>query len=96
MRKYEAMLIFDSASSSDSVKDFVKKVLSENHSKILSEESIGIKKMAYPIDKKDRGFYYLLEFETEPSCIDKIKKDFNFKEEIVRYMFNHLDEPNEL
>ena len=68
-----------------------KKVLTDNGAEILSEEAWGLKKMAYAIQKKSTGFYYLVEFKAEPSVIKTLETAFRRDEKVIRFQTVKLD-----
>ena len=68
-----------------------KGLLTENGAEILNEETWGLKKMAYAIDKKSTGFYCLLEFKAEPSVIKTLETGYRRDERIIRFMTVKLD-----
>ena len=72
MNQYETVFILTPVLSDEQMKETVakfKKVLTDKGAEILNEETWGLKKMAYAIQKKSTGFYCLLEFKAEPSVI---------------------------
>jgi small subunit ribosomal protein S6 len=58
---------------------------------MLNEEAWGLKKMAYAIQKKSTGFYFLFEFKAEPSVVDKLETTFRREEKVIRFMTVKLD-----
>ncbi len=69
MNQYETVFILTPVLSDDQAKETVAKfaaLLKKNGAEIINEENWGLKKMAYAIDKKSTGFYYLIEFKAEP------------------------------
>ena len=66
MNHYEAVFILNPVLSEDQVKETVKKfedfLISEG-SEIISVEHWGLKKLAYPIQNKQSGFYNLIDFK---------------------------------
>ncbi len=68
-----------------------KKVLTDNGAEVLNEETWGLKKMAYAIDKKSTGFYCLLEFKAEPTVINKLEVAYRREEKVIRFMTVKLD-----
>ena len=54
--------------------------LKENGCKIINEESWGLKKLAYPIQKKNNGYYFLIEFEGKGEIVNKL--DINYKRDV--------------
>jgi small subunit ribosomal protein S6 len=59
--------------------------------KIINEEVWGLKKLAYQIQHKSTGFYNLLEYEAEPSVIDKLETEFRRDESVMRFLTVTLD-----
>ncbi len=53
---------------------------------ILHEENWGLKKLAYPIQKKTTGFYYLIEFKTEGQFIGKLETEYRRDERVIRFL----------
>ena len=94
MNQYETVFILTPVLSDDQMKEAVakfKKVLTDKGAEILNEETWGLKKMAYAIQKKSTGFYNLLEFKAEPQVIDVLETAFRRDEKVIRYMTVKLD-----
>jgi small subunit ribosomal protein S6 len=80
--------------SDDQVKEAVKKylaLLKENGAEIVFEESWGLKKLAYPIQKKNNGFYHLIEFAAEGTVISTLETAFKRDEKLIRFLTVKLD-----
>ena len=76
MNKYETVFILTPVLSDDQMKETVEKfkgVLTKAGAEIISEENWGLKKLAYPIDKKTTGFYELIEFNAAPETIKTLE-----------------------
>ena len=58
---------------------------------ILNEEAWGLKKLAYNIQKKSSGFYYLVEFKGEPTIVNTLETGYRRDEKVLRYMTVKLD-----
>ncbi len=58
---------------------------------IVHEENWGLRKLAYPIQKKSTGFYYMIEFRAEGSLIQKIEIEFKRDERIIRFLVVGLE-----
>jgi len=65
--------------------------LKDKKAKILNEEFWGLKKLKYPIQKKNTGFYYLIEFEAEGSAISELEVLFKRDERVMRWLTIRLD-----
>jgi ribosomal protein S6 len=68
-----------------------KALLTEKGAELLNEENWGMKKMAYPIQKKSTGFYTLLEFKAEPEVIERLEVAYRRDERVLRYLTVKLD-----
>jgi small subunit ribosomal protein S6 len=92
---YESVFILTPVLSDDQAKEAAKKIkkkLSDLKAKVVHEEHWGMRKLAYPIQKKTTGFYHLFEFTSERSDIvtqreTALKRD----ERVLRYLTVKLD-----
>ena len=66
-------------------------VITENGGQIVSEEDWGLRKLAYPIQKKTTGFYYLIEFEGEGDLIEKLETQYRRDERVIRFLTFRMD-----
>ena len=89
MNQYETVFILTPVLSEPQMKEAVEKfkgILTSEGAEIINEENWGMKKLAYPIEKKTTGFYQLLEFKAEPSVIEKLEINFRRDERVIRYL----------
>ena len=94
MNQYETVFILTPVLSDEQMKEAVTKfktLLTDNGAEILNEETWGLKKMAYAIQKKSTGFYCLLEFKAEPSVVDTLEIGFRRDEKVIRFLTVKLD-----
>ena len=77
MNQYETVFILTPVLSESQVKETVdkfRKVITDNGGEIIHEEDWGLKKLAYPIQKKSTGFYHLFQFQIEGDGIEYSEK----------------------
>jgi len=89
LNHYETVFIATPVLSDIQMKEAVKKfkkILTDQGAKIVHEENWGLKKLAYPIQKKSTGFYYLIEFEGEGKVVDKLETEYRRDERIIRFL----------
>lgn len=95
MNNYETVFILNPVLSDDQAKDAVekfKKVLTKGKAEVINVEQWGLKKMAYPIQKKSTGFYNLIEFATENTgIINALETEFRRDESVMRFLTTVLD-----
>jgi len=91
---YETVFIMTPVLSDDQMKEAVKKfevLLNEKGCEIIFSDNWGMRKLAYPIQKKTTGFYHLFEFKAEPSVIRDLEISFKRDERILRFLTVKLD-----
>ncbi len=94
MNQYETVFIMTPVLSDEQMKEAVKKYqdfLKEKGAEIVHEEHWGLKKLAYPIQKKSTGFYHLIEFKNEGEIIRDLEIAFKRDERILRFLTVKLD-----
>ena len=94
MKNYETVFILNPVLSDDQAKDTVDKfvkVLTKAKASVINVEQWGLKKMAYPIQKKSTGFYNLLEFTAAPETIQTLETEFRRDESVMRFLTTVLD-----
>ncbi len=94
LKNYEVLFILTPLLNESQMQETVEKfrqVLKENGADIIHEESWGLKKLAYPIQKKNMGFYQLFEFQGPTTIVDTLELAFRRDEKIVRFLTTVLD-----
>ncbi|HQO49803.1 MAG TPA: 30S ribosomal protein S6 [Bacteroidales bacterium] len=94
MNQYETVFIVTPVLSEEQMKEAVKKYqdyLAENGAEIVHEEHWGMRKLAYPIQKKSTGFYHLVEFKADGNLIADLETQLKRDERIIRFLTVKLD-----
>lgn len=99
VNRYETVFILTPVLSDDQVRETVKKVeerLSNAGAKVIHREDWGLRKLAYPIQKKSTGFYTLLEYELEGVQLADFELFMKRDERVIRFLTvkmekNHID-----
>ena len=94
LKSYETVFIATPVLSDVQMKEAVSKYISlikENGGEVVYEEDWGLRKLAYPIQKKTTGFYYLVEFKAEPSFINVLETQYRRDERIIRFLTFAMD-----
>ena len=76
MQQYESVIILTPLLSEDAAKETIakfKNILTEGGAEIVAEDNWGLKKLAYPIQKKTTGFYHLTEFKAPGGLIQQLE-----------------------
>ena len=94
MNNYELMVIFTPVLSDDEFKAAQKKftgLVTDNGGQIVSENPWGLKSLAYPIQKKTTGLYWVVEFIAPSDFNEKLKIQLLRDESVLRHLVTKLD-----
>jgi len=94
MQHYELMVIFTPVLSEEEYKAAQKKYTSfvtENGGEVVHENPWGLKSLAYPIQKKTTGLYWVMEYKAPSDFNEKLKTQLLRDESVLRHMFTALD-----
>ena len=94
INQYETVLILTPVLLQEQVDEAVakfRKILTENGAIIVYENNWGLRKLAYPIQKKNTGFYFLFEFKAEGTLIEKLEVEYKRDERVMRFLTIALD-----
>ncbi len=92
--QYETVFIITPVLSDAQMKETVQKfkdLLTERGAEMVHEENWGLKKLAYPIQKKSTGFYHLIEYQAEGALIDEMETEIKRDERVMRFLTVKLD-----
>ncbi|HLR00300.1 MAG TPA: 30S ribosomal protein S6 [Sphingobacterium sp.] len=94
MQQYESVIILTPLLSEEVAKETIEKfktILTEGGAEIVAEDNWGLKKLAYPIQKKTTGFYHLTEFKAPGDLIQKLELEYKRDERVMRFLTVALD-----
>ncbi len=94
VNQYETVFILTPVLSEDQVKETVKtyeKLIKDNGGEMVNRENWGMRKLAYPIQKKSTGFYNLFEYRVDGSYIEKLEVLLKRDEKVMRFLTVKLD-----
>ena len=94
IKQYETVFIATPVLSDSQMKEAVAaytELITNNGGEIVYQEDWGLKQLAYPIQKKTTGFYYLIEFKAEPQFIAKLETQYRRDERIISFLTFAMD-----
>lgn len=94
LKNYETVFILTPVLSDQQTKDAVDKyrnLITSQGGEVINLENMGLKQLAYPIQKKSNGFYVLIEFKAEPAFIRTLEIEYKRDERIMRFLTTALD-----
>lgn len=92
--QYETVFILTPILSEAQMRDAVDKfrnLLTETGAELVHEEDWGLRKLAYPIQKKNTGYYHLFEYKSAGTLIDTLETEFRRDERVMRFLTVSLD-----
>lgn len=94
LQSYELMVIFTPVLADDDYKNAQKKFndfIKEHGGEIVNSDGWGLRSLAYPIDKKTTGLYWLVEYKAPTDLNHKMEIQMNRDENVMRHMITRLD-----
>ena len=94
IKQYETVFIATHVLSEAQMKEAAAKYtkyITDRGGEIVSEENWGLKQLAYPINKKTTGFYYLIEFKADTQLIARLETQYRRDERIMRFLTFAMD-----
>ena len=94
MQNYELMVIFTPVLSEEEFRSAQKKftaLVTDNGGTVEHENPWGLKSLAYPIQKKTTGLYWVMEYTAPSDFNEKLKIQLLRDESVLRHMFTALD-----
>lgn len=94
LNQYETVFIITPVLSEAQMKEAVEKVhtfLKDNNAEIVHQENWGLRKLAFPIQKKSTGFYNLVEFKADSELIAKFETELRRDERIIRFLTTKME-----
>lgn len=94
MYHYETVFILNPVLSKSQIEETVnnyKNFIREFEAEIIATENWGLKKLAYPINRKTSGFYHLIEYKSTGELVENLELQFRRDERVLRFLTVKLD-----
>ncbi len=89
MRNYENLVIVKPTLTAEEIQAAVKNVediITSNGGEIAATDAMGMRKLAYPIEKNERGYYHVIYYSVAPAAIAEIERRFRINEDLLRFV----------
>jgi small subunit ribosomal protein S6 len=99
MKHYELLFVVKPTLTEEEVKakfDFIKGVMEKNGCEIKAVKDMGVRKLAYEIEKYERGHYFVLYYTAAPSSLEEILRNLRLTEEIIRFLNMKFEKKKEI
>jgi len=89
VQKYECVFILRADLPEDEMRRRVERVgaiVAERGGKVTLEDHWGVRKLAYEIEKQNKGDYMLMRFESEGSAVAEVDKFLRLDDQVMRHL----------
>ncbi len=94
MNQYETVIVLTPLLSEEVAKEAIAKftnILKDGGAEIIAEDNWGLRKLAYPIEKKANGFFHLTEYKAGGELVSKLELELKRDERVLRFLTVRLD-----
>tara|TARA_Y100000590_G_scaffold468086_1_gene649323 strand:+ start:10812 stop:11183 length:372 start_codon:yes stop_codon:yes gene_type:complete len=88
-KQYELVMVISPAVDSDEATSTVENIhgiISSNGGSLISQNTWGMKRLAYPINEYTEGNYFFTEFESDPSTTQVLENALRLSENVIRHL----------
>lgn len=88
MNRYETVCIVRPDIAEDAIKGIIQKASSSLEGAggtVVRVDEWGRRKLAYPIQKKGEGYYFVLQYTSSPEASKEVERLFKLSEDVLRY-----------
>ena len=99
MRHYENLVIVKPTLTEEETKASIaaiEEVLTSNGAEIIARDEMGTKKLAYPIQKSERGYFHVVYYTMAPSSVVEVERRFRINEDLLRFVTIKYDSKREV
>lgn len=64
----------------------IKEVLTKEGAELVGTNDMGMRKLAYPVQKNDRGYYTVLFYKAEGTVITELERNLKINEEVIKFL----------
>ena len=95
LNKYESIYIINPEVEEQGIKELVEKfntLIETEGGKVSETQEWGLKRLAYPIQKKEQGYYVLVNFEAKPESIVELERVYKITDSVMKFITIRKDE----
>lgn len=99
MRHYENLVIVKPTFTAEEIQAniaAIEEVITSNGGEIAATSPMGMRKLAYPINKNERGYYHVIYYTIAPAAISEIERRFRINENLLRFITIKYDKKREI
>jgi len=89
MNNYETLYVLKPTLTDEETAANIEKIeaiLVKNGAEILATDKMGMRRLAYPVEKNERGVYTIVYYKAEGTLINELERNLKFNEEVIKYL----------
>ena len=89
MNNYETLFVIKPTLTDEETTAQIAKVtaiLEREGAEILAIDNMGMRKLAYPVQKNERGVYTIIYFKAAGTIVNELERNLKFNEEVIKYL----------
>jgi len=89
MNHYETLFVVKPTLTEEEIKsqiEKVKAVLEKEGAEIVATDDMGMRKLAYPVQKNNRGYYTVLFFSAKGETISELERNLRINEDVIKFL----------
>ena len=94
-RIYEEMFIVRPAATEEEITpiiDQLKSTVTSAGGTVDKEERWGVRKLAYRVEKRNEGYYVLMQFTAGPGTVKEVERRLRVNDNVLKYLTVRIDE----
>ena len=99
MRHYENLVIVKPTLTAEEIQaniSAIEEVITSNGGEIAARDAMGMRKLAYPLGKNERGYFHVIYYSVAPAAINEIERRFRINEDLLRFVTIKYDTNREV
>ena len=95
MPDYELLYIVDPRLPEDelaALQERLNNAITAGNGEVVSTDTMGVRRLAYPIKKLDEGRYLLINFKSESALAQSLNAQLRLLQQVVRFMIVNKEE----
>jgi len=64
----------------------IKDILTKEGAELVATDDMGMRKLAYPVEKNDRGYYTVLFYKGEGTVINELERNLKISEDVIKFL----------
>ncbi len=94
MNKYEVLYVIDPAMEDEPRKELIERfsgIITGNGGTVDKIDEWGKRRLAYPINFKNEGYYVLLHMTAAPEFPRELERNLQISDQIMRYLVTRIE-----